>query len=249
MKSIIAQNITYKYPDGRIALDSVSFEIEASSCVAMIGPNGAGKSTLLQILSGIITGEGQVFIEDIILNKKTLSEIRRKTGLVFQNPDDQLFMPTVLEDIAFGPLNMGLTREEAFARALNALEMVGCLELANLPPHHISIGERKRAAIATILSMEPDILLMDEPTASLDPRSRRKLINILRHLTQTLIIATHDMELAYELCPQTLLMDHGKLIAIGKTEDIMQDSALLLDHGLEQPCSLQNSRTHPFEVV
>ena len=246
MKSIIVRNLTYKYPDGRIALASINFEIEASSCVALIGPNGAGKSTLLQILSGIIAGEGSVFIEDILLNKKTLPEIRRKIGLVFQNPDDQLFMPTVLEDIAFGPLNMGLTRENAYNKALNALEMADCLKLAHVPPHHISIGERKRVAIAAILSMEPDILLMDEPSASLDPRSRRKLIEMLCHLPQTLIIATHDMELAYELCPQTIIMDQGKLITSGQTNEIMQDSALLLDHGLEQPYSIKNSRCSSF---
>ncbi len=225
-------DLRFGYGDGRAALAGVTFEIAAGECVALIGPNGAGKSTLLLHLNGLLRGSGKVKVAGSEVGVAPMREIRRRVGLVFQDPDDQLFMPTCIEDVAFGPMNLGLGWPDARARALEALEAVGMAEHADRPPHHLSVGQRKRVAIATVLSMQPDILALDEPTAGLDPRARRNLIALLAGLPQTRLLATHDMGLAQHLCPRTILLASGVVAADGPTAAILEDSELLERHGL-----------------
>jgi cobalt/nickel transport system ATP-binding protein len=237
-EAIRVENLHYRYPDGTYALKGVSLCVGEGESVAIVGPNGAGKTTLLLHFNGILRGSGKVFVFGEEVTSRNLLAVRKLVGFVFQDPDDQLFMPTVLEDVAFGPLNLGLSQEEAVKRAINALEMVGMSYAANKSPHQLSFGERKRVAIATVLAMEPKVLVLDEPTANLDPRSRRQLLSLLRRLEVTKIVATHDLDAALFLCDKAILMDDGQIVAIGETREIFSDEALMEAHGLEVPPSI-----------
>ena len=231
-------NLSFSYPDGRQALGGVTFSLRAGEKVAILGPNGAGKSTLLLHLNGLLHGNGDVsvmghrVVED---DKKTLGLIRSLVGLVFQDPDDQLFSPTVYDDVAFGPIYMGLPQDEIDDRVLHALSLVGLDGYADRMPFHLSGGEKKRAAIATVLSMNPQVLVLDEPSAGLDPRARRGLITLLDRLDQTILVTTHDLHMVKEILPRSIIMDGGAVVADGPTEEILSDQALLESHGLEMP--------------
>jgi cobalt/nickel transport system ATP-binding protein len=236
---IAVDNLTYTYPDGTPALCGVSLEVVPGECMAIAGANGAGKSTLLQQLNGVLTpSSGSVTIGGIAVTHATLPQIRRMVGTVFQDADDQLFMPTVFDDIAFGPLNMGLGPDEVRARVQHTLERLGIAHLRNRPPHRLSGGEKRRVAIATVLAMSPAILVLDEPSAGLDPRGRRQLIELLRSLPQTKIIATHDLEMVLDLAPRTICLNAGGVAADGDTVTLLRDTALMEACGLETPPSL-----------
>ena len=216
------EQVTYRYPDGHEALHDVSFELKHGEKAAVVGANGAGKSTLLLHTDGLLLPtSGRVVVGGVPVTRRTLPTIRRTVGYLFQQPDDQLFMPTVGEDIAFGPANMALDDAEIERRVVNALEAVGALELRDHSPAHLSGGQKKTVAIATILAMEPSILVMDEPTAALDPQARRQLIELIRIFDHTTLIATHDLELVHELCPRTLLLHDGRLVADCPTSDVI----------------------------
>jgi len=232
-------DLHYSYPDGTPALNGVSFRISHGESVAIIGENGSGKSTLLLHLNGYLLAlKGGVKIGDCQLTEKNINVVRRSVGMVFQNPDDQLFMPTVFDDVAFGPLNMGFSKEEVEKVVQRALDTVGVWHLARRPPYKLSQGEKRAVSIATVLSMSPDILVMDEPSSSLDPRSRRRLIGMLKTFRHTKIIATHDLDMALDLCERAIIIHRGKLGADGKTADILNDEQLLLANGLEKPLSI-----------
>ena len=233
-------DLHYSYPDGTIGLAGVSFRILHGESVAIVGENGAGKSTLLLNLNGyLFPSRGTIRIGDYFLNKKNLQSIRRSIGMVFQNPDDQLFMPTVFDDVAFGPLNLGFTPEEVEQKAIEALKTVGVEHLRNRPPYKLSQGEKRAVSIATVLAMSPNILLMDEPTSSLDPQSRRRMINLLKTFQHSKIIATHDLDMAMDLCQRAIVIHRGSIVADGPIGEIFQDEALLLKSGLEKPLSMQ----------
>ena len=229
------ENLHFSYPDGHVALRGVSMNLCPGDKVALVGPNGAGKSTLMLHLNGILGGQGVVEVGGMPLKRDNLPVIRAMVGVVFQNPDDQLFSPTVFEDVAFGPLHMGLPEDEVIARVDAALEAVRMSSYRDRLSHHLSVGEKKRIAIATVLSMEPKILILDEPSAGLDPRARRTLINLLRDLPITMLVSTHDMKLVQELFPRTIVMDDGRIVADGRTGDILENETLLNKHGLEKP--------------
>jgi cobalt transport protein ATP-binding subunit len=229
------ENLSFSYPDGQVALREVSLEIRRGEKVALVGPNGAGKSTLILHLNGILGGQGRVLLADLPVTKPNLPVIRSKVGMVFQNPDDQLFSPTVFEDVAFGPLHMGLPEAEVRARVARALEQVGMAAYAGRLSHHLSVGEKKRIAIATVLSMDPEILVFDEPSAGLDPRARRALIGLLQQLPLTMLVSTHDMLMVRELFPRMVIMDEGRVVADGPTEALLDNPELLEAHGLECP--------------
>ena len=229
------ENLHFSYPDGHVALRGVSINLCPGDKVALVGPNGAGKSTLLLHLNGILGGQGVVEVGGMPLRRDNLPVIRAMVGVVFQNPDDQLFSPTVFEDVAFGPLHMGLPEAEVLARVDAALEAVRMSAYRDRLSHHLSVGEKKRIAIATVLSMEPKILILDEPSAGLDPRARRTLINLLRDLPITMLVSTHDMKLVQELFPRTIVMDDGRIVADGRTAEILENETLLNKHGLEKP--------------
>ncbi len=240
-----ARNVCFAYPGGAPALQDVSFRITHGEAVALVGANGAGKSTLLLHLNGcLMPASGEVRIGDAPLTRATLAAARRAVGLVFQDPDDQLFMPTVFEDVAFGPLNAGLPPGEAERRARAALERVGLAGLGDRPPYRLSAGEKRAVAIATVLAMAPDILVMDEPSSHLDPRGRRRLIGLLKSFEHTRIIATHDLELVVEVCSRAIVLDGGKVVADGPARELLNDEALMLAHGLERPHSLRHSHPH-----
>lgn len=242
---IDVRDLAYAYPDGTKALADLTFAIEPGESVAIVGGNGAGKSTvLLQLAGALAPGEGSVAVGDVRWDASTPASARRAIGLVFQNPDDQLFMPTVGEDVAFGPANSGLSRDDVERRVVDALARVGMSHLRARPPYRLSGGEKRSVAIATVLAMEPDILLMDEPSSYLDPRSRRRLIELLRSFHHTRVIATHDLELVVEICDRVLLLDSGRLIADGPTADILDDAALMSAHGLERPHILSHRHPH-----
>jgi cobalt/nickel transport system ATP-binding protein len=232
---LAVNDLHFSYPDGHVALNGVSLKLCEGDKVALVGPNGAGKSTLMLHLNGILGGKGEVEIAGMRLAKDNLPVIRSMVGLVFQNPDDQLFSPTVFEDVAFGPLHMGLPEAEARSRVDAALEAVRMATYRDRLSHHLSVGEKKRIAIATVLSMQPSLLVLDEPSAGLDPRARRTLINLLRDLPITMLVSTHDMKLVQELFPRTVIMDEGRVVADGLTGEILEDEALLTAHGLEKP--------------
>ena len=233
MDDITINNLSYSYPAGRKALDSIDLSVESGSKVAVIGPNGAGKSTLLLHLNGILRGAGSVTIAGREISRDSLRAIRSLVGLVFQDPDDQLFSPTVFDDVAFGPLHMGLSAEDVRARVSRAVADVGMSGFESEMPHRLSLGEKKRVAIASVLAMEPRILVLDEPSAGLDPRTRRNLIGLLRELPQTMIIASHDMRLVWELCPSAVILDGGRVVATGATRELLSNEALMEEHGLE----------------
>jgi cobalt/nickel transport system ATP-binding protein len=229
------RDLHFSYPDGHSALHGVSLKLCEGDKVALVGPNGAGKSTLMLHLNGILGGRGEVEIGGQRITRDNLPVIRSMVGLVFQNPDDQLFSPTVFEDVAFGPLHMGLPEDEVRARVDSALEAVRMSSFKDRLSHHLSVGEKKRIAIATVLSMKPSLLVLDEPSAGLDPRARRTLINLLRELPITMLVSTHDMRLVQELFPRTIVMDEGQVVADGLTMEILEDEELLNAHGLEKP--------------
>ena len=229
------RDLHFSYHDGIAALRGVSFQMCAGDKVALVGPNGAGKSTLMLHLNGILSGRGEVIVGGNRIARDNLPVIRAMVGLVFQNPDDQLFSPTVFEDVAFGPLHMGLPMEEVEGRVNSALSAVRMSAFRDRLSHHLSVGEKKRIAIATVLSMDPQILVLDEPSAGLDPRARRTLINLLRELPITMLVSTHDMKLVQELFPRTIVMDEGQIVADGRTNEILDDEELLTAHGLEKP--------------
>jgi cobalt/nickel transport system ATP-binding protein len=235
-----ATNLEFTYPDDTHALLGISFRISHGESVAIIGANGAGKSTLLLHLNGYLTPtSGQVRIGDFPLTKETIQEVRKTVGMVFQDPDDQLFMSTVYDDVAFGPLNLGLPLEEVNTNVLKALDIVGVTELKDRPPHRLSSGQKRRVAIATVLSMSPDILVMDEPTSGLDPQARRQLIEMLKTFKHSKIIATHDLDMVMDLCERTIVIDEGRIKADGPTNEIFNDEKLLAESHLEKPLRLQ----------
>jgi cobalt/nickel transport system ATP-binding protein len=234
--SIIVNDLSYAYPDGHQALRNVTLSIEPCEKVALVGPNGAGKSTLILHLNGILDGNnGHVHVAGLDVVDKNLPRVRARVGLVFQSPDDQLFSPTVFDDVAYGPLYQGLPVEEVHARVQEALEVVRMSEYIHRVSHHLSMGEKKRIAIATVLSMKPEVLVLDEPTAGLDPRARRALINLLDELPITMLVSTHDMLMVREIFPRMIVMDEGCVVADGPTEKLLNDEALLNAHGLEKP--------------
>lgn len=233
---VLIERLVFRYPDGHQALHGIDLRIEPGEKVALIGPNGAGKSTLMLHLNGIhLPAEGRVVVTGLPVTRETLGRIRAAVGLVFQDPDDQLFSPTVYDDVAFGPIHMGLPKEEVDARVARALDAVGLAGFERRQPFHLSIGQRKRAALATVLSMDPAILVLDEPSAGLDPRGRRELIKLLRSLPQTLLVSTHDMRLVAEVFPRTVILDQGRIVADGPTATLLADAPLLEAHGLEAP--------------
>ena len=234
------KNLRHAYPDGTIALRDVSFRITHGESVAIIGANGAGKSTLLLHLNGCLEAtSGQIRIGDSLLSHGTLPGIRRTVGMVFQYPDDQLFMPTVFEDVAFGPLNLGLPDNEVDRRVTEALEQVGAGHLRTKPPYRLSGGEKKRVAIATVLAMSPDILVMDEPTSGLDPFARRQLMSLLRAFKHTKIFTSHDLDMVADLCHRTIVLHEGEIKADGPTGEIFNNDELLAACRLEKPLAMQ----------
>jgi cobalt/nickel transport system ATP-binding protein len=232
--TIEVEKLSYSYPDGHVALREASLTIAPGEKVALVGPNGAGKSTLMLHLNGILQGQGRVRVCGLDVVKANLGKVRAAVGLVFQNPDDQLFSPTVFDDVAFGPIYQGLKKAEVEERVEQALDAVHMRDYAKRVSHHLSVGEKKRIAIATVLSMNPEILVLDEPSAGLDPRARRTLINQLRELPQTMLVSTHDLRLVHELFPRTIIMDDGRIVADGATEQLLNDETLLNAHGLEK---------------
>lgn len=229
-------DLAYAYPDGHQALYGVNLALEPGERVALLGPNGAGKTTLVLHLNGILApGHGSVEVAGLPVSKPNLQEVRRRVGLVFQDPDDQLFMPTVAADVAFGPANLGVRGSELDARVERALSQVGMSDHANRPPHHLSFGQRRRVAVATVLAMDPEILVLDEPSSNLDPASRRELADIIRSLDITVLMVTHDLPYALELCPRAVVLSDGQIVADGPTVDVLSDDALMRAHRLELP--------------
>lgn len=234
--AVSLRDVHFTYPDGRVALDGVSLAVAAGERVAVLGPNGAGKSTLCLQLNGILRPQsGSVHIGGLAVDGRNLAEVRRRVGVVFQDPDDMLFMPTVAQDVGFGPANLGLDRAEVDERVARALEMVGMSDVADRAPHHLSFGQRKRVAAAAVLSMHPDVLVLDEPSSNLDPRSRREFGQIVAKLDQTLLLVTHDLPYATELCDRAVVIDGGRIAEDGAILDLLADEALLAAHALELP--------------
>lgn len=236
--SLDVRGVTYAYPDGHQALCGVDLTVARGERVALLGPNGAGKTTLVLHLNGILAGgDGTVAVGGLAVDRdrKTLAEIRRRVGVVFQDPDDQLFLPTVAEDVAFGPANLGLRGTDLELRVAEALSAVGMAAHRDRAPHHLSFGQRRRVAVATVLAMYPEILVLDEPSSNLDPAARRELAEILRGLPVTLLMVTHDLPYALELCERSVILDSGRIVADGATADILADADLLARHRLELP--------------
>ncbi len=226
------RDLSYSYGDGLDALRRVSLQVAEGEKIGIVGANGAGKSTLLLHLNGVLEGQGQIFVDGRRVEERSLTEIRRAVGLVFQDPDDQLFSSTVFEDVAFGPLYMGLPEEEVRERVASALSAVGMQRMADRAPHRMSLGEKKLVAIATVLSMDPRILALDEPTSGLDARATRRITRLLAELDLTLLVATHDLDLVGEILPRIIVMDQGEIVADAATREVLGDRALLIRHGL-----------------
>lgn len=248
MHAIEVRNLRYAYHDGTEALRGVSFQVLPGECVALLGPNGSGKSTLLQHLNGLLPERlhdaTAVTILGTPVSTESAEAIRRQVGLVFQDPDDQLFCPTVAEDVAFGPQQLGLSGDAVRARVQKALAEVGLAGFEQRATHHLSQGEKRRVCLAGVLACEPAVLILDEPTSDLDPRGRREFKALLRQLNATKLIATHDLELAVELCPRALILDGGCLIADGSTRELLADEPLMIAHGLESPHILRHLHPH-----
>jgi cobalt/nickel transport system ATP-binding protein len=234
--SLAVRDLAFAYPDGHQALFGVDLTLQPRERVALLGPNGAGKTTLVMHLNGILKpGHGTVEVAGLPVEPENYQEVRRRVGIVFQDPDDQLFMPTVREDVAFGPANLGLRGAELDERVDEALDSVGMLDFRDRPPHHLSYGQRRRVAVATVLAMRPEILVLDEPSSNLDPASRRELAEILLGLEITTLMVTHDLPYALELCPRAVILAEGSIVADGATLDVLRDEALLRAHRLELP--------------
>jgi cobalt/nickel transport system ATP-binding protein len=241
--SLAVRELAFAYPDGHQALFGVDLTVHRGERVALLGPNGAGKTTLVMHLNGILNGgHGSVEVAGLPVAPANLQEIRRRVGIVFQDPDDQLFMPTVREDVAFGPANLGLRGTELEARVLEALDAVGMLDFLDRPPHHLSFGQRRRVAVATVLAMRPEILVLDEPSSNLDPASRRELAEILLRLELTTLMVTHDLPYAMELCPRSVILADGLIVADGSTRDLLCDDDLLRRNRLELPFGFDPGR-------
>jgi cobalt/nickel transport system ATP-binding protein len=229
-------SLGFAYPDGHEALRDVTFTVRRGERVAILGPNGAGKTTLVLHLNGVhLARDGSVTVCDLRVGKPTLRDVRQRVGIVFQDPDDQLFMPTVFDDVAFGPANLGLRGEALERRVAEALAAVGMQDAASRPPHHLSFGQRRRVAVATVLSMRPDILVLDEPSSNLDPAARRELAEIVAKLGLTTLLVTHDLPYASQLCPRSLVMNGGTIVADGPTDAILDDDDLMRANRLELP--------------
>ena len=240
------RGVEFSYPDGRKVLHGVDLEIAAGERVAILGPNGAGKTTLALHLNGILQAEaGEITVCGLPVVEANYREVRRLLGLVFQDTNDQLFMPSVREDVAFGPMNLGFTGEVLDQRVEAALEVVSVSELADRAPHHLSGGERRRAALATVLSMQPEVLVFDEPTSGLDPAGRRELVLTLADLPMTQLVITHDLPLALELCPRSVIMNGGRVVADVPTADLLDHPDLLAENRLELPYGFDRSGGHP----
>jgi cobalt/nickel transport system ATP-binding protein len=242
--AVHVHGLVYSYPDGSHALRGVDLDITAGERVAVLGPNGAGKTTLILHLNGILLPQaGEVAIGGMPVTKANFKEIRRRVGVVFQDPDDQLFMPTVRDDVAFGPANLGLPGDAVEARVHAALDAVGMDGAGGRPPHHLSFGQRRRVALATVLAMDPQILVLDEPTSNLDPAARRDLADILVTLPVTAVIVTHDLPYALELCPRSVILNDGAIVADGPTADLLGDAELMAANRLELPFGFDPRRT------
>jgi cobalt/nickel transport system ATP-binding protein len=246
--AIEVRDLHFRYHDGAVALQGVSFSVAAGECVGLIGPNGAGKSTLLLHLNGLLpeswNGESAVLVDGRPLTRQTLPELRRRVGLLFQDPNDQLFCPTVFEDVAFGPQQLGLSQPEIRVRVAQALARAGLPGFEQRAPHHLSVGEKRRVCLAGVLACEPSILVLDEPTSSLDPRGRREIKELLRQIPITKLIATHDLELVVELCTRVIVLDAGAVVAEGPTVELLSDEELMLRHSLECPHILRHLHPH-----
>jgi len=247
--AIKIEGLDFSYNDGTPVLRGITFNVAEGECVGLIGPNGAGKSTLLLHLNGILpekkSSTPSVHIFEKPVNGNSIDSIRRTVGLLFQNPDDQLFCPTVYEDVAFAPQQFGLPKNEVDTIVSDCLAKVGLRGFDNRSPHHLSRGEKQRVCLAGILASQPKILVLDEPTSDLDPRGKRELIRLLSSFPTTKIIASHDLELVFQLCSRTIVLDNGRIVAEGNTKDILSDEKLMLEHGLEKPHILQHSHPHP----
>ena len=239
---IHARGLAYRYPAGEPALCGVDLDVAPGERVAVLGPNGAGKTTLMLHLNGLLTGTGGLEVAGLEVCRRHLRELRARVGLVFQDPDDQLFMPTVREDVAFGPLNLGLERDEVARRVEEALGAVRMGDAADRAPHQLSMGERRRVAIATVLAMRPRLLVLDEPSASLDPRARRELLEVLEAIDRTMLVVTHDLPFAGELCERAVVLSGGRVVADGACRDVLADEALLAAHDLELPAGCDLDR-------
>lgn len=237
-KIIEIEGLSFSYPDGNVALRDINFYVHKGETLGVIGSNGAGKSTLLLHFNGLLEGEGKIKICGLEINKNNLKEIRKKVGFVFQDPQDQLFMPTIYEDVAFGPQNLGLKKADIDKRVKYALDVVSLWDKKDHLSYHLSLGEQKRLSIATVLSMSSEIMVLDEPNSNLDPACRRHLINLLRSFNVTKVIATHDLEMILDLADRVILLDSGKIITEGKPREILSKKTLLESHGLEVPLSI-----------
>ncbi|CAA6604124.1 putative enzyme [Rhodospirillaceae bacterium LM-1] len=237
---LAVQNVHFAYPGGEQVLSGLSFEIGHGDSVGVVGANGAGKTTLLKHLNGILLpNQGHVTVGDVRVTEGSLAHVRQTVGTVFQDPDDQLFMPSVFEDVAFGPLNFGMDAQDCASRVQSCLEQVGAWHLKDRAPHQLSGGEKRRVAIAAVLSMSPGILLLDEPSTGLDPKGRRQIIDLLKGFSHSKVIVSHDLELVRDLCPRTIVLCEGKVAADGKTDALLMDAALMDRAGLEVPASLR----------
>ncbi len=239
------EEVRFTWPGGIQALEGVSFRMEEGECLALVGPNGAGKSTtMLAVLGFVRPQEGKIRVAGLEVEPKNYKEVRRRVGALFQDPDDQLFMPTLEEDVAFGPLNMGVPRPEVKVRVQRALEALGLEGMEKRPPHQLSGGEKRKAALATVLSMDPSLLVLDEPASNLDPRGRRMLIRWLQESPLAKLLITHDLEMVLDLCPRVLVMDQGKIVAQGPSLEVLAREELMEAHGLEVPYSLRSDHFH-----
>nr|WP_209647975.1 ABC transporter ATP-binding protein [Kibdelosporangium banguiense] len=234
--ALLVEGLAYAYPDGTQALFGIDLHVEPGERVAVLGPNGAGKTTLVMHLNGVLqAGAGRIEVAGLPVTKQNLKEIRRRVGVVFQDPDDQLFMPTVREDVAFGPANFGVTGEALETAVTSAMAAVGVRDLESKSPLHLSFGQRRRVAVATVLACDPEIMVLDEPSANLEPIARRELAEVLLSLDRTMLMVTHDLPYALQLCPRSILIDGGVIVADRPTEKILADTQLLAQHRLELP--------------
>lgn len=235
---IRAENLSFSYHDGTRALENISFELKSGDKIGLLGPNGAGKSTLIRLLNGTLEGQGKIYFKNTELNRKHIKQLHKHVGVVFQNPDDQLFCPTIYEDVAFGPVNLQLPEAEIKKRVKSALGEVGLEGYEHRSSFHLSYGERKSASIATIISMNPDVYIFDEPSSNLDPYHRRKIIKFIQKLKKTILIATHDLDLVLDTCDKIIIVNKGKLVTTGGLE-MLKNEKLLSANNLELPMRYQ----------